>query len=167
MGPVEPHQNQGLDCIRGPADLDLDGLPRAGWEVAEQKVGGILPARRTANADAYAVEVAGAEGCADRPQPVVAVVATTELHPQLAGLDVELIELFHVYSDPSRDPRKHTVSTVFIGRAHGEPQGGDDAARCIVCTPDELPGKLVFDHALIVSDYVAYKRTGKRPPPKR
>jgi 8-oxo-dGTP diphosphatase len=83
------------------------------------------------------------------------------------GLDVEVIELFHVYSDPARDPRKHTVSTVFIGRASGEPTGGDDAARCVVCTPDELPGKLVFDHGLIVSDYVVYKRSGKRPPPKR
>jgi 8-oxo-dGTP diphosphatase len=83
------------------------------------------------------------------------------------GLDVELVELFHVYSDPSRDARKHTVSTVFIGRARGEPTGGDDAARCIVCVPEELPDKLVFDHALIVSDYVTYKRTGKRPPPKR
>jgi 8-oxo-dGTP diphosphatase len=83
------------------------------------------------------------------------------------GLDVELVELFHVYSDPARDARKHTMSTVFIGRATGEPKGGDDAARCLVCTPDELPAKLVFDHALIVADYVAYKQTGKRPPPKR
>ena len=83
------------------------------------------------------------------------------------GLDVELIELFHVYSDPKRDKRKHTVSTVFIGRASGQPRGGDDAARCLVCAPDELPQKLVFDHALIVSDYLTYKRTGKRPPPKR
>jgi 8-oxo-dGTP diphosphatase len=83
------------------------------------------------------------------------------------GLDVELVELFHVYSDPKRDPRKHTMSVVFIGRARGEPTGGDDAARCVVCAPDDLPAKLVFDHALIVSDYVAYKRTGKRPPPKR
>lgn len=83
------------------------------------------------------------------------------------GLDVELVELFHVYSDPARDARKHTVSTVFIGRARGEPRGGDDAARCIVCAPDALPGPLVFDHALIVADYVAYRRTGTRPPPRR
>ena len=83
------------------------------------------------------------------------------------GLDVELVELFHVYSDPRRDPRKHTVSTVFIGRAKGEPTGGDDAASCIVATPAELEGRLVFDHGVIVADYVAYKRTGKRPPPKR
>jgi 8-oxo-dGTP diphosphatase len=82
-------------------------------------------------------------------------------------LDVELIELFHVYSDPKRDPRKHTVSTVFIARAKGTPTGSDDAARTIVCKPDELPGPLVFDHALIVADYVTYKKTGKRPPPRR
>ena len=82
-------------------------------------------------------------------------------------LDVELGELVHVYSDPKRDPRKHTVSTVFIGRARGTPQGADDAARTLVCTPEALPGPLVFDHAVIVADYFTYKRTGKRPPPKR
>lgn len=83
------------------------------------------------------------------------------------GLDVELIELFHVYSDPKRDARKHTISTVFIGRARGEPHGGDDAARCLVCAPNELPGPLVFDHGVIVDDYLRYKRTGQRPPPRR
>ncbi len=83
------------------------------------------------------------------------------------GLDIEIIEMFHVYSDPKRDPRKHTVSTVFIARASGTPAGGDDAARCVVCAPADLPGPLVFDHALIVSDYFAYKQTGKRPPPRR
>lgn len=83
------------------------------------------------------------------------------------GLDVELVELFHVYSNPSRDPRQHTVSTVFIGRATGTPMGGDDAARAIVCGPDQLPAKLVFDHATIVADYVAYKQRGVRPPPRR
>lgn len=82
-------------------------------------------------------------------------------------LDIEIIELFHVYSDPKRDPRKHTMSTVFIARATGTPQGGDDAARCIVCEPDELPGDLVFDHSTIVADYLAYKKTGKRPPARR
>ena len=83
------------------------------------------------------------------------------------GLDVELVELFHVYSDPARDRRKHTVSTVFIGRATGTPVGGDDAARAIVCAPDALPGPLVFDHATIVADYVAYKQHGARPPARR
>jgi 8-oxo-dGTP diphosphatase len=82
-------------------------------------------------------------------------------------LDVHIVELFHVYSDPKRDPRKHTMSTVFIATASGTPVGADDAARCLVCKPDELPGPLVFDHATIVADYLAYRATGKRPPPRR
>lgn len=82
-------------------------------------------------------------------------------------LDVTVEELFHVYSNPARDPRKHTVSTVFIGRASGTPQGSDDAVRAIVCAPGKLPGPLVFDHATIVADYVAYRATGVRPPPRR
>ena len=83
------------------------------------------------------------------------------------GLDVELVELFHVYSNPKRDPREHTVSTVFIGRARGTPVGGDDAAACIVARPGELPQPLVFDHATIVADYVSYRATGTRPPARR
>jgi 8-oxo-dGTP diphosphatase len=83
------------------------------------------------------------------------------------GLDVQLIELFHVYSDPKRDKRVHTVSTVFIASANGLPKGADDAARAIVSAPGALPGPLVFDHATIVADYVAYKQRGVRPPPKR
>jgi len=83
------------------------------------------------------------------------------------GLDVQLVELFHVYSDPERDPRKHTMSAVYIATASGTPVGADDAARCIVCKPDELSSPLVFDHATIVSDYVTYRATGKRPPPRR
>lgn len=83
------------------------------------------------------------------------------------GLDVELTELFHVYSDPSRDPRQHTVSTVFLGRARGTPVGGDDAADCIVCAPDQPPQPLVFDHPTILADYLAYRRRGVRPPPRR
>ncbi|HEY4244076.1 MAG TPA: NUDIX hydrolase [Kofleriaceae bacterium] len=83
------------------------------------------------------------------------------------GLDVTLVEQFHAYSNPARDPRQHTISTVFIGVASGVPVGGDDAAACIVVDPAKLPAPLVFDHATIVSDYLAYKQTGKRPPPRR
>jgi 8-oxo-dGTP diphosphatase len=83
------------------------------------------------------------------------------------GLDVELTELFHVYSNPKRDPRQHTVSTVFLAKASGAPKGGDDAAECVVCAPDALPQPLVFDHATIVADYVAYRQRGVRPPPRR
>jgi 8-oxo-dGTP diphosphatase len=83
------------------------------------------------------------------------------------GLDVTLTELFHVYSNPARDPRQHTVSTVFCGTARGEPVGGDDAAEARVVTEDTLPSPIVFDHPTIISDYFAYRRTGQRPPPRR
>ena len=79
------------------------------------------------------------------------------------GLDVELIEQFHVYSDPARDPRQHTISTVFIAHAEGKPEGGDDAKCAIVARENELPSPLVFDHPRILGDYFTYKRTGRRP----
>jgi 8-oxo-dGTP diphosphatase len=86
------------------------------------------------------------------------------------GLDVELLDLLGVYSDPARDARGHTVSTVFIGRAAGEPRGGDDAAEAAVFATTALPVPLVFDHAAILADYVRYRQTGARPrpaPPRR
>jgi 8-oxo-dGTP diphosphatase len=79
------------------------------------------------------------------------------------GLEVDLTEQFFTYSDPARDPRKHTISTVYIGWAEGDPKGSDDAADAKAFTLESLPvGELVFDHATIVTDYVTYKRTGKR-----
>lgn len=79
------------------------------------------------------------------------------------SLDVQLIEQFHTYSDPRRDPRHHTVSTVFIAKASGSPIGGDDAKRAEIFTEANLPSPLVFDHAQILRDYFYYKKAGKRP----
>src|SRR6185295_3907697 len=76
------------------------------------------------------------------------------------GLDVDLSEQFFTYSDPARDPRKHTISTVYIGWAEGEPSGSDDAEEAKAFSLDELPRELCFDHGTILSDYVTYKRTG-------
>jgi len=73
------------------------------------------------------------------------------------GLDVTLIDLLGVYSDPARDALGHTVSVVFVGRAHGVPEGGDDAKRAGGCRP-ESPPTLVFDHARIISDYLTWRR---------
>ena len=82
-------------------------------------------------------------------------------------LDIELVELFHVYSNPKRDKRMHTISTVFIAKANGTPKGADDAAKAFACKLDTLPKDLVFDHDVIIGDYAIYKRTGKRPPARR
>ncbi len=72
------------------------------------------------------------------------------------SLDVEIIRLLGVYSDPKRDPRFHTVSAVYICKAYGEPKAADDAKKCFVYPPDEIPmEKLVFDHAKIIKDFMA------------
>ncbi len=80
------------------------------------------------------------------------------------GLQVTLDEQFHTYSDPKRDARQHTASTVFIATADGQPVAADDAVRAGVFGPDNLPA-LAFDHARILSDYFRFRETGERPRP--
>ncbi len=73
------------------------------------------------------------------------------------GLQVTLAGQLHTYSDPARDPRHHTVSTVFIASATGEPKGGDDAKRAAIFTREKLP-PLAFDHGKILDDYYKTRR---------
>ncbi len=73
------------------------------------------------------------------------------------GLAVEGLKQFHSYSDPTRDPRQHTISTVFTARASGEPKAGDDARSAKVFTQDNLP-ELAFDHGKILNDYFSSRR---------
>jgi 8-oxo-dGTP diphosphatase len=80
-------------------------------------------------------------------------------------LDVQLVEQFHVYSDPKRDPRHHTVSVVFIATADGAPQGGDDASVAQAFGENDLPQPLVFDHDRILRNYFYFKKSGQRPKP--
>ena len=79
------------------------------------------------------------------------------------GLRVMLKEQFHTYSDPHRDPRRHTISTVFIADAEGLPIGADDALEARVFPWEGLPGNLVFDHGLIIEDVKRYLKSGVRP----
>lgn len=81
------------------------------------------------------------------------------------SLEVELIEQFHSYSDPRRDLRHHTVSTVFIAAAQGEPRGADDAKTARLFHENDLPDAIVFDHRQILRDYFVFKKTGGRPRP--
>ena len=69
------------------------------------------------------------------------------------GLQIKILRQFQTYSRPDRDPRQHTISTVFIARAAGRPQAGDDAGALGVFTRDNLPARLAFDHAEILNDY--------------
>lgn len=69
------------------------------------------------------------------------------------GLTVRSLRQFGCYSDPRRDPRGHTVSVVFTGRARGVPRGADDAMRAAVFPAGKLPKRLCFDHGRILRDW--------------
>jgi 8-oxo-dGTP diphosphatase len=83
------------------------------------------------------------------------------------GLTVELTELLYVYSDPRRDTRRHTISTVFMGRALGtaEPVGADDAAEARAFEWTALPAPIAFDHPAILADARRFLLTGTRRRP--
>ncbi|HEY1235554.1 MAG TPA: NUDIX hydrolase [Candidatus Binatia bacterium] len=82
------------------------------------------------------------------------------------SLDVNLTEQLYTYSDPTRDPRHHTVSTVFIATAEGVPEAADDAKAVRTFLENNLPAPLAFDHARILRDYFRFKKTGARPKPE-
>ena len=68
-------------------------------------------------------------------------------------LDITLVRQFHTYSAPGRDPRHHTVSTIFIATATGSPEAADDAADIGIFTQETLPEEIAFDHRQVLEDY--------------
>jgi ADP-ribose pyrophosphatase YjhB (NUDIX family) len=70
------------------------------------------------------------------------------------GLTVTLLGQFHTYSDPRRDPRRHTITTVYVAQGLGVPQAGTDARGLAIFAPEELPPVLAFDHSLILAEYL-------------
>lgn len=80
------------------------------------------------------------------------------------SLEVELVAQLFTYSDPKRDARKHTISTVYACRpVAGELKADDDAKDARWFAEGDVPWKdLCFDHAEILRDYFEWKRTGKR-----
>lgn len=77
------------------------------------------------------------------------------------SLAVTDLRLLGCYSDPSRDSRMHTISTVYVAKGTGTPRAADDAANLGIFRPDELPERLCFDHGRIIGDYLEKKRGGR------
>jgi ADP-ribose pyrophosphatase YjhB (NUDIX family) len=73
------------------------------------------------------------------------------------SLDIRLKSQFHTYSDPKRDPRKHTISTVYVATAQGKPKAQDDAQDIGIFTKEEINFPLAFDHQEILADYFKQK----------
>jgi 8-oxo-dGTP diphosphatase len=70
------------------------------------------------------------------------------------GLEIEInkLQLIGVYSDPSRDPRRHTVSVAFLGRSNLDTlQAGDDAIS-VHLVKDWRNKDMAFDHKKILED---------------
>jgi 8-oxo-dGTP diphosphatase len=74
------------------------------------------------------------------------------------GLSLTNLKQFHTYSTPTRDPRFHTVSTVFIAKGRGTPKAGDDAQGLIVVPHQDLLKRTYpFDHKNVIRDYLEFR----------
>jgi len=69
------------------------------------------------------------------------------------GLDIDLLEMVGVYSDPARDPRGHVVSVAFLAQGRGRLQSGSDARSAQAFPWRGLPD-LAFDHDRIIRDAI-------------
>jgi O-acetyl-ADP-ribose deacetylase (regulator of RNase III)/ADP-ribose pyrophosphatase YjhB (NUDIX family) len=74
------------------------------------------------------------------------------------SLDLTEVKQFHTYSDPKRDPRFHTIGTVFTAKAKGIPKAGDDAADFKIIKLSQIEKlEFAFDHKKILQDYISSK----------
>jgi 8-oxo-dGTP diphosphatase len=81
-----------------------------------------------------------------------------EAHEE-TGLRVEVERLIGVFSDPSRDPRGHTVSIAFLARVvGGQLKAGSDARQ--VQAFEKPPEELAFDHRRILAVAGVFGRGG-------
>lgn len=76
------------------------------------------------------------------------------------GLELGALKQFHVFSDPTRDPRRHTASMTFVGRvktAWNLAKAADDAKQIAVVKVVDIKAnkvKLAFDHGKILAKYL-------------
>ncbi|HEX7627332.1 MAG TPA: NUDIX hydrolase [Candidatus Methanoperedens sp.] len=77
--------------------------------------------------------------------------ATVREAKEETGLEIELVKILGVYSDPSRDPRGHTVTVCFFARGFGKIKAGSDAKDIRLFGFNEIP-KLAFDHNIIIEN---------------
>ena len=71
------------------------------------------------------------------------------------GLDLEILKLVGVYSDPERDPRGRVVSLCYLAKANGKLAPASDACEIKLFDISELP-ELAFDHEKMIVDSKRY-----------
>ena len=97
------------------------------------------------------------KGCFALPGGVVDVGETVEQAAlrelkEETGASGRVVRLIGVYSEPSRDPRGHTVSAAFVVEWDGTAVSGGDDAASAAFVRDWREKRLAFDHAKIVAD---------------
>lgn len=78
------------------------------------------------------------------------------------GLGLTGLFQFATYSAPDRDPRGHTISTVYAAQPSGTAEAASDARDLAWFPLTNLP-QTAFDHGTILADYRRYLETGERP----
>jgi len=78
------------------------------------------------------------------------------------GLELAELYQFATYSAPDRDPRGHTVSTVYAARPSGTAEAASDAKDLVWFPLTDLP-QTAFDHGRILDHYRQFLETGERP----
>ena len=86
------------------------------------------------------------------------IAALREAREETGLTKITLLGQFHTYSDPQRDPRQHTITTVYVAQGNGTPQAADDARHLAILAPEHLPEVLAFDHKHILADYLKVRR---------
>jgi ADP-ribose pyrophosphatase YjhB (NUDIX family) len=128
---------------------DLGWGPYVTTDIIIEVDGGIILIERTNPPYGWALP----GGFVDRGESLE-TAARREAKEETA-MDLEDLRQFHTYSDPSRDPRFHTVTAVFTAKGIGKPCAGDDA-KGLKVVPFAALRKLAFafDHNKVIEDYL-------------
>lgn len=78
------------------------------------------------------------------------------------NLEIRLLDILGVYSDPNRDPRKHIMTTVFVGEIESskdvEAIAGDDASDIVWLDLESIEKHVfAFDHKKIINNYLKWR----------
>lgn len=78
------------------------------------------------------------------------------------SLEIRLLDILGVYSDPNRDPRKHIMTTVFVGEIESskdvEAIAGDDASDIVWLDLESIEKHVfAFDHKKIINNYLKWR----------
>jgi 8-oxo-dGTP diphosphatase len=87
--------------------------------------------------------------------------ALRELKEETSIMGIPVYQL-RTYGDPDRDPRDRTITTVYFALVRNsllneqKIKAQDDAKECTWFSLNKLPGKLAFDHKIILIDLFKY-----------